>query len=179
VVVAAGPWSGALLQEVGVQAPTPPLRGQIVLLRSDRRLLRRIVEHGKDYLVPREDGRVLVGATEEDAGFDCRTTATGIHGLLAEALRLCPVLAGAEVEQSWAGLRPGSIDTRPYLGFAPGYRNLIVATGHKRAGLQLAPATAQVIADLVLGRPPGIDLDHFRIDRPPGDPEREEGAFRS
>jgi glycine oxidase len=179
VVVAAGPWSGALLHEVGVEAPTPPLRGQIVLLRSDRQLLRRIVERGKNYLVPREDGRVLVGATEDDAGFDCRTTATGVHDLLDEALRLCPVLAAAEVERSWAGLRPGSIDTRPYLGLAPGYRNLIVATGHKRAGLQLAPATAEVIADLVLGRSPRIDLDHFRIDRAPGDPEREEGAFRS
>ena len=165
------PGRGRCCADVGVNAPTPPLKGQIVLLRSDRRLLGRIVEHGKNYLVPREDGRVLVGATEEDAGFDCRTTATGIRDLLAEAIRLCPILAEAEVERSWAGLRPGSIDTRPYLGFAPGYRNLIVATGHKRAGLQLAPATAEVIADLVLGRPPRIDLDHFRIDRPPRDQE--------
>jgi glycine oxidase len=177
VVVAAGAWSAAILAELNVHAPTPPVKGQIVLLRSDRRLLARIVEHGANYLVPRDDGRMLVGATEENAGFDVRTTAAGIHGLLAEAIQLCPVLADAEVERSWAGLRPGSIDARPYLGFAPGYRNLIVATGHKRAGLQLAPATALVIADLVLGRPPRIDLECFRVDRPPDD--REESPFRS
>jgi glycine oxidase len=177
VVVAAGPWSAALLEGAGVHAPTPPLKGQIVLLRCDRPLLGRIVEHGKDYLVPRDDGRILVGATEEDAGFDCRTTAAGIHDLIAKALALCPILASAEVERSWAGLRPGSIDTRPYLGLAPGYRNLVVATGHKRAGLQLAPATAEVIADLVLGRSPRINLDDFRLDRQPSD--QDESAFRS
>jgi glycine oxidase len=177
VVVAAGPWSSALLEGAGVRAPTPPLKGQIVLLRSDRRLLTRIVEHGKNYLVPRDDGRILIGATEEDAGFDVRATPTGVRDLIDEALALCPILAEAEVERTWAGLRPGSIDTRPYLGFAPGSPNLIVATGHKRAGLQLAPATAEVIADLVLGRPPRIDLGPFRIDRPPG--EQAETAFRS
>lgn len=177
VVVAAGPWSAALLEPMGVHAPTPPLKGQIVLLRGDRRLLTRIVEHGKNYLVPRDDGRILIGATEEDSGFDTRPTPTGIRDLLDEAMALCPILAEAEVERSWAGLRPGSIDTRPYLGHAPGYSNLIVATGHKRAGLQLAPATAEVIADLVLGRPPRIDLASFRIDRPPGDAT--EDAFRS
>jgi glycine oxidase len=177
VVMAAGPWSGALLAGLNLHVPTPPVKGQIVLLRSDRRLLGRIIERGTSYLVPRDDGRVLVGATEEDAGFDVRTTAAGVRGLLDEALRLCPILAEAEVERSWAGLRPGSIDARPYLGFAPGFRNLVIATGHKRAGLQLAPATAEVIADLVLGRPPRIDLDCFRVDRPPDD--REESPFRS
>ncbi|MBV8606494.1 MAG: glycine oxidase ThiO [Singulisphaera sp.] len=176
-VVAAGPWSAELLKTLGVRAPTPPLRGQIVLLRGDRPLLRRIVEHGKNYLVPRDDGRILVGATEEDVGFDTRTTSSGVRDLLDEAIHLCPGLADAEVERAWAGLRPGSFDTRPYIGRAPGFENLIVATGHKRAGLQLSPATAEVVADLVLGRPPRIDLTPFRIDREP-EPS-DEGAFRS
>jgi glycine oxidase len=177
VIVAAGAWSAALLEGVGLRVPTPPLKGQIVLLKSDRPLLQRIVEHGKNYLVPRDDGRVLAGATEEDAGFDTRNTSAGVRELIDEAIRLCPVLAEAEVERAWAGLRPGSIDTKPYLGFAPGFRNLIVATGHKRAGLQLSPVTAEVIADLVLGRPPRIDLSAFRIDRAPG--EAADDAFRS
>jgi glycine oxidase len=177
VVVAAGAWSSSLLEGAGVHAPTPPLKGQIVLLRSDRRLLTRIVEHGKNYLVPRDDGRILIGATEEDAGFDVRATPAGVRDLIDEALALCPILAEAEVERTWAGLRPGSIDARPYLGLAPGMPNLVVATGHKRAGLQLAPATAEVIADLVLGRPPRIDLGPFRLDRPAGD--QAETAFRS
>jgi glycine oxidase len=176
VIVAAGAWSGRLLEETGVRAPTPPLKGQIVLLRHDRPLIRRIVEHGKNYLVPREDGRVLIGATEEDVGFDKRPTPAAVRDLLDEALRLCPVLGQAEVETSWAGLRPGSIDTRPYIGLAPGFRNLIIATGHKRAGLQLSPATGELVADLVLGRTPRLDLSHFRPDR---EPDRADDAFRS
>ena len=152
--MAAGAWSGGLLGDIGVHAPTPPLKGQIVLMRHDRPLLARIVEHGKNYLVPRGDGRVLIGATEENAGFDTRPTATAVHDLLGEALRLCPVLGQAQVEAVWAGLRPGSIDTKPYIGLAPGFRNLIVATGHKRPGLQLSPATAELVAALVMGRKP-------------------------
>jgi len=176
-IVAAGAWSGGLLEPAGVRAPTPPLKGQIVLLKGDRPLLRRVVEHGKDYLVPRDDGRVLVGATEEDAGFDARPTALAARDLLDEALRLCPILGRAAVEATWAGLRPGSVDARPYIGTAPGLANLIVATGHKRAGLQLAPATAELVADLVLGRPPRLDLAPFRLDRAPDSIDAD--AFRS
>jgi glycine oxidase len=176
-VVAAGPWSAALLEGLGLHVPTPPVKGQIVLLRCDRPPLCRIVEHGKNYLVPRDDGRVLVGATEEDAGFDVRSTPAAVRDLIDEALALCPILAEAEVERSWAGLRPGSIDSRPYLGAAPGVRNLFVATGHKRAGLQLSPATAEVLTDLVLDRPPRIALAPFRLDRPPSPPA--DDAFRS
>ncbi len=108
---------------------------------------------------------MLVGATEENVGFDTRPTALATRDLLELALRLCPVLSQAEVEATWAGLRPGSVDTKPYIGKAPGFENLIVATGHKRAGLQLAPATAELVTDMVLGRPPRIDLDAFRLDR--------------
>lgn len=167
VVVTAGAWSEGLLATLGVKAPTPPVKGQIVLLRAQSGGLRRIVEHGRMYLVPREDGRILVGATEEDAGFDTRTTAQGVRELLDEAVFLVPGLARAEVERSWAGLRPGSIDTRPYIGPAPEHANLLVATGHKRSGLQLSPATAEAIADLVQGRPARIDLNLFRLDREP------------
>jgi glycine oxidase len=178
LIVAAGAWSAGLLEGLGVRAPTPPLKGQIVLLRSEKNLLTRIVEHGKNYLVPRGDGRILVGATEEEAGFNTSTTAFGVRALLDEALRLCPVVAEAEVERSWAGLRPGSLDGRPYLGAAPGFSNVLVATGHKRAGLQLSPATAEVMADLVLERPPRAPLDSFRIDRDPSH-QRDAESFRS
>lgn len=177
VVVAAGAWTAELLRPLGASVLTPPVKGQIVLLRSNRLLLRRIIEHGDRYLVPRDDGRILVGATEEDAGFDKRTTAWGVSDLIKEAIRLCPALAEAEVEASWAGLRPGSIDTRPYIGPLPGFENLVLAAGHKRTGLQQAPATAELVCDLVLGRPPSIDLAPFRPGRPPG--YAEEQPFRS
>jgi glycine oxidase len=177
VVMAAGAWSGPLLESIGVHAATPPVKGQIVLLRGDRPLIHRIVEHGRNYLVPRDDGRILVGATEENVGFDTRPTAPGFRDLLACALRLCPVLRQAEVEATWAGLRPGSFDAKPYIGMAPGFQNMIVATGHKRAGLQLAPATALIVADLLQDRPPHLDIGPFRIGREPDMAEDE--SFRS
>ncbi len=177
LIVAAGAWTADLLGTLEIPIATPPLKGQIVMLRSDRPMIRRIVEHGRMYLVPRDDNRVLIGATEEDSGFDGEATAEASLDLREVAYRLCPVLRGAEVERSWAGLRPGSVDSKPYLGFAPTFDNVIVATGHKRAGLQLAPATAEVIADLILGRPPRVDLRPFRIDREPGEPA--DPTFRS
>lgn len=177
VVLAAGAWSGGLLDGLGVRAPTPPVKGQIVMIRGDRPLLRRIVEHGKTYLIPRDDGRILIGATEENAGFDAMPKAEAYRGLLESAFRLCPALRDAQVEATWAGLRPGSFDTRPYIGPAPGFRNLIVATGHKRAGLQLSTATAELVGDLVLGRAPRLDLAYFRIDREPA--TGGEDVFRS
>jgi glycine oxidase len=161
VILAAGAWSGELGRRAGIRLQTPPLKGQIVLFRADRDAPRRIIERGKNYLVPRGDGRVLMGATEEDVGFDTRSTAQAIGDLIDQALFLCPGLATAEVERCWAGLRPGSIDTRPYIGRVDGIANLIVATGHKRAGIQLAPATAEVVADLIRGRSPRIDLAPF------------------
>ncbi len=176
VVIAAGAWSESLLKGLGTQVPTPPVKGQIVLLRCDTPRLRRIVELGKQYLVPRDDGRVLVGSTEERVGFDTRSTAVAVRELIDVALRLCPVLAEAEVERTWAGLRPGNHDGRPYLGLVPGFENLVVATGHQRAGLQLSTGTAQVVGNLLLGRRCEIDLGPFRPER---EPELSEDTFRS
>ncbi len=122
VVLAAGAWSGSLLGTLGVDAPTPPIKGQIVVLRGQRPLIRRVVEHGKNYLVPRDDGRVLVGATEQEVGFDSAPSAQVTRELIDLAVRLCPVLSEAEVEATWAGLRPGSCDGKPYIGLAPGLK---------------------------------------------------------
>ncbi|MEO6810199.1 MAG: glycine oxidase ThiO [Isosphaeraceae bacterium] len=177
VVVAAGSWSAPLLARLGIDAPTPPVKGQIVLLRADGPRPHRVVEHGHRYLVPRDDGRVLIGATEEDAGFDTRSTPLAVLDLITEALFLCPSLAEAEIERTWAGLRPGSFDGRPYLGQGPTFANLIVATGHRRTGLQLSTGTAEVIADLLLDQPPRLDLAPFRLGREPGAPADE--TFRS
>ncbi len=177
VVVAAGPWTSELLKPLSLDAPTPPLRGQIVLLRWPEVRLRRIVEQGANYLVPRDDGRVLVGSTEEWAGFDPRPTADGVLGLLDLALKVCPELAASDFERAWAGLRPASKDGRPYLGRAPEIENLFLAAGHRRVGLQLSPGTAELMADLVLGRTPRWDPAAFAVDRHPV--ERDESAFQS
>ncbi len=178
LVIAAGAWTGPLLEGAGITLRTPPRRGQIVLLHDPARPLRRIIERGHNYLVPRDEGAILVGATDEDAGFDPRPSEAGYRALLEHAYRLCPVLKRAEILASWTGPRPGSIDARPSIGRAPGFENLIVASGHHRAGLQLAPATAELVAEIVLNRATSIPLEAFRLDRAPMVDEAS-NAFRS
>jgi glycine oxidase len=169
-LVAAGAWTDALLEQVGWRPGVHPVRGQIALLNTGRPLFRRILLQGARYLVPRPDGRVLIGSTEEDAGFDKRTTAGAIVGLLALAASLVPALADAHVERCWAGLRPGSPDGLPFLGGVPGLDNLFVAAGHFRAGIQLSPATGVVMKELLQGQRPSIPLEPFRLDRPAAPP---------
>ncbi|HVX10325.1 MAG TPA: glycine oxidase ThiO [Pirellulales bacterium] len=165
VCITSGPWSRSLAARLGFELPVRPVRGQMVLLSSPQPVLRTIVNCGKEYLVPRADGRILVGSTEEDAGFDKRTTAGAIGTLLELATWLAPPLGELSIEQCWAGLRPASHDRLPYLGKLPGWDNAYVATGHFRNGLQLSPATAVVMSRLMMGTDPGVDLTPFRVDR--------------
>jgi glycine oxidase len=169
-VLAAGAWTEGLLHQVDWRPGIHPVRGQIALLNSGTPLLRRVVMAGKRYLVPRLDGRVLVGSTEEDAGFDKRTTAGAIGELLNLAFMLVPGLTNAQLERCWAGLRPGSPDELPFLGLVPGTDNLFVAAGHFRAGIQLSPGTGLVMKELLLGQPLTVALEPFRLDRPPAQP---------
>ena len=132
---------------------------------------------GLCYVVPRPDGCILIGSTEEDAGFDKRTTAEAIRGLLGFAASLVPAFAEAHLARSWAGLRPGSPDGMPFLGRVPDVENLFVAAGHFRAGLQLSPITGLVMKELMLGQPTTVPLEAFRLERPPA--PRQRVAFRS
>lgn len=166
-LLAAGAWSETLLQQIGWQPGIHPVRGQIALLNTGVPLFRHLLLWGARYLVPRPDGRVLVGSTEEDAGFDKRTTTRAIADLLTLANRLVPRLAEAHLERCWAGLRPGSPDGLPFLGAVPGFENLFVAAGHFRAGIQLSPATALVLKELFLGQPLTVALESFCLDRTP------------
>lgn len=161
----AGSWSGALMRRLGLSIAVKPIRGQIVLLQIARPLIERVVNLGRRYLVPRPDGRVLAGSTEEDAGFLCHTTAAGVAGVLETALALVPQLRDAPIERSWAGLRPATTDGLPYLGPIPNIANAFVATGHFRAGIELSPATALVMSQLIRGESPQVNLDAFRLDR--------------
>ena len=169
-LLAAGAWSDALLEQVGWRPGVQPVRGQIALLNAGRPLFRHILLDGARYLVPRPDGRVLVGSTEEDVGFDKRTTAGAIAELLALAGSLVPALADVHLERCWAGLRPGSPDGLPFLGPVPGSDNLFVAAGHFRSGIQLSPGTGLVMTDLLLGRQPAVPLEPFRLNRPAAAP---------
>ncbi|MEX0704047.1 MAG: glycine oxidase ThiO [Planctomycetales bacterium] len=163
--VASGAWSRRLLAETGLDLPIEPVRGQIVLLSLPRPPFRRVVQAGHRYLVPRPDGRVLVGSTMERVGFDKRTTAEGVAGLIEFAVGLVPALANATVERTWAGLRPGSPDNVPFLGRVPGHVNLFVAAGHFRAGLQMSPATAVLLRQAMLDQDLLMPLEPFACDR--------------
>jgi len=163
-VLAAGCWSGRLAAGVAGVPDTEPIRGQMVLLASGRRESVDVLFGDHCYLVPRGADRVLVGATMEKAGFDANPTATGIDVLLSAAAELRPSLLAAEVLSAWAGLRPGTPDGLPSIGFTslPG---LMLATGHLRNGLLLAPATALLVADLACGRTPRFAAGPFAPQR--------------
>jgi glycine oxidase len=165
--LAAGAWSGRLAESLGLTIETRPIRGQIALVRLPARRLARIVNVGLDYVVPRADGRLLVGSTIEDAGFAPATTPEAVARLLDLAHRLLGPLPEAVVERAWAGLRPGSTDGLPFIGRVPGCDNAFVAAGHFRAGLHQSTGTAVMLADLLTGRTPVVDPTPFAPDRRP------------
>jgi len=166
-LLCAGAWSEGLLQQLGVSLGIHPVKGQIVLYRCQHRPFQRILMHGKRYLVPREDGRVLVGATEElEAEFNKESTQTSIDELKKFAAELVPGLSHAQVEKTWAGLRPGSRDKLPMIGQVPEYSNLFVAAGHYRAGVQLSAATGLGLTGMLISGITPCWLEPFRLDRP-------------
>ncbi len=148
VCIAAGSWSRQFLNQLQLETSIEPIRGQIVLLRSKEITLDHIIQVGPQYLVPRPDGRILIGSTMERAGYDKSTTASAISDLIQFATRLVPDLKNAQVEKFWAGLRPGSEDGLPYLGNVGEFQNLSIASGHFRDGLQLSPATSVLLLPL-------------------------------
>ncbi len=189
VVVASGAWSAAVL---GTLAPAPcrrglatvearadgtrrvpatvsarveiePVRGQMVLVSAQPLPFGHVLECGPRYLVPRPDGRVLIGSTEEWVGFHKANTAESVAGLLEFAYGLVPGLRAARFEQAWSGLRPHAPRGRPYLGRVPDFDNIYVAAGHFRGGLNLSPITGRLMAQLVSDDRPELALDAFGV----------------
>lgn len=149
VCVTAGAWSGKLLEALGLVLPVFPVQGQIVAIETPGGIVRHIVEVGKRYLVPRDDGLVLVGSTEEDVGFEKHVTEAGIGGLRDFAYELFGELAALPIAATWAGLRPACRLERPIIGRIPAWKNAWLAAGHFRAGIQLSIGTARLLADLM------------------------------
>ncbi len=162
VVVAAGAWSGELLASLGLELPVEPVRGQMILFKCAADFLPAIVMASGRYAIPRRDGHILVGSTLEYTGFDKSTTAEALDSLRQSAAELVPALRDAEVVKQWAGLRPGSPDGTPYIGEVEGRPGLWLNCGHFRNGLVLAPASCQLLVDLLLGQQPGIDPAPYR-----------------
>ncbi len=163
VVIAGGAWTTELASSFGMRTGVRPVRGQIVHLHLDADtgswpVLQPIRSH---YVVPFRDGRLALGATVEDVGFEVRPTASGIGQLFSEGLRLSPGLADATFLEVRVGLRPVSDDDLPVIGALPGAENVYVASGHGANGLLLGPVTGRVIADVVSGRTASVDLTSF------------------
>lgn len=151
VVLAAGSWSGAIVIDgVNATVPVRPVRGQLLHLGWTGTPLRRVTWSGRCYLVPWDDGTLLVGATVEEAGFDERTTAAGVRDLLDAACEIVPHVWSAGFRGARAGLRPVTADQLPVIGLSGAVPNLMYATGHYRNGVLLAPLTGQLVADAML-----------------------------
>jgi glycine oxidase len=161
-VVAAGAWSRQLLGEHALAVDIRPVRGQMLLYQARPGQIGAIVLQNGIYVVPRADGHVLVGSTLEDAGFDKSTTDAARRALHAAAIALFPLLADAPLVAHWAGLRPGSPGNVPTIGRHPTLENLYLNSGHFRYGVTMAPASARLLLDIMLDRPPMLDPTPYR-----------------
>jgi glycine oxidase len=162
-IIAAGCFSAGIAG-VATYAPVRPAKGQMVSLRSERTKIERVLWSDKIYLVPRNDGRILAGATVEYVGFDKKVTAGALEKIISGAIELAPELASGRVEETWAGLRPDSPDHLPILGPAD-IEGLLLATGHFRSGILLTPITARLIREWVTEQRVSVDWDRFTPSR--------------
>jgi glycine oxidase len=164
IVVAAGSWSSRLLQPAGLRVRVTPARGQMLAVRGGAARPRHVLHSSRVYAVPRNDGRVVIGATVEYVGFNKAVTAGGIRGLLDAAIELAPSLADCEVVETWAGFRPDTEDHLPIIGPCE-VTNLFLATGHFRNGILLAPVTAELLGECILRQTTPDELRPFGINR--------------
>ncbi|MFT3707992.1 MAG: glycine oxidase ThiO [Archangium sp.] len=164
IVLAAGAWSGLVTGADVDPSRVRPMRGQLVELHTRAPIVTHLLKSANGYVVPRTDGRVIAGSTMEMVGFDKNVTVAGVKKVLDAAVELVPDLARAALVQSWAGLRPWTDDQLPFIGEGPS-AGLLLATGHFRNGILLAPITARLVGQLVRGERTTVDLKPFRYHR--------------
>lgn len=162
-VITAGAWTGKILASVAINVPVKPIKGQMILYKLPEQILKQIVLHQGHYLIPRLDGHLLCGSTIEDTGFEKQTTEVALALLKQSAERIMPLLSQYQPIKQWAGLRPASPNGIPYIGRVPQLANLWVNAGQFRNGLVLAPASAKLLADLMLGRTPCVSPKPYQI----------------
>jgi glycine oxidase len=158
VVLAAGVWSPRLVENIGFNLPVLPVKGQILSLRALGKAPRQVLWAGECYLVPRPDGEIVLGATEEEGNYDVRPTLAGMNRLTEAALEVVPAVGSFSVDGFWSGLRPAAPDRYPIVGWAPATEGLFLATAHYRNGILLGPLTGQRVADHLLT---GASLGEF------------------
>jgi glycine oxidase len=163
IIVASGVWTPELA-DLDPPIPVYPRKGQILSLRAPTGSFRRMIRWKHSYFVPRPDGEIVVGATNEDAGFDRSLTPAGVGGLLSDAQEISSHAASWPIQETWTGLRPATADELPIIGQSS-REGVYYATGHYRNGVLLAPITAAIIADLLDGRAPQVDITPYSPQR--------------
>ncbi|MCG8650615.1 MAG: FAD-dependent oxidoreductase, partial [Pirellulales bacterium] len=161
VIICGGVWTGSVAQKLQLQSSIVPVRGQLLLLKTDQPLLRSIVNVGQRYIICRDDGHTLIGSCEEEVGFQLGTDAPTLLSFQQFAIRWVPQLTQAATVKSWSGLRPMTFDGFPMIGRVPQMNHVFVAAGHFRSGIHLSPGTAVTLADLIFNQEPLVDLDSF------------------
>ena len=165
VVIAGGAWSGRILASVVPGVPVEPVLGQMIMFEASPGLLRHIIVHDGYYLIPRRDGLVLAGSTVEHTGFSKHITPVARALLEERAVKILPALADCPIAGHWSGLRPGVTGDIPLIGAVRGIDGLFLSAGHYRNGVGMAPASARLLVDAVLGRESFTDPGPYR---PPG-----------
>jgi len=165
IVIAAGSWSREVGEIFGLTIPVEPAKGQMIAIRSTQ--LRHVVSWDDHYLVPRKNGELIIGSTVEFIGHDKEVTLAAIQDFIHKSEALVPGISKAPLSRFWAGLRPYSPTRRPILCRAPGLENVVIATGHHRNGILLAPITGQLISELITTGQPSMSLEPFDIPREP------------
>ncbi|MDM4016276.1 NAD(P)/FAD-dependent oxidoreductase [Roseiconus lacunae] len=163
IVVCGGSWTGSVAARLKLSHSLIPIRGQILLLDMGHRQLSGVINFGNRYLVPRQNGSVLVGSCEEEVGHQHGTTPSILADLREFIRNVCPELARATQITAWSGLRPMTFDGFPMIGKLPDSDAIYVASGHYRSGIHLAPATAVCIADTIEGATPPLSIQPFAV----------------
>ena len=159
-VIAAGCWSGLMTAMLECPIPISPAKGQIVLLEAIPPKFQRTIDGLGIYIVPRNDGKILLGATVEFVGYDTTPTVEGVKEMIDAAVTISPELVHSKFVQTWAGLRP-YYKSGPCLGYLPSHENVVLASGHYKNGILLAPITGKLIAELLISGKPSLSLDPF------------------
>lgn len=163
-VLAAGAWTAGLIHQLHLYPPMEPIKGQMILYRSNRNILPSVLISNGYYAIPRKDGHILIGSTLEKDSFNKKTTESALKDLKKYASTLIPILRKSEPVGHWAGIRPGSPKGIPFIGELVGFEGLWINCGHFRNGLAMAPASCQLITDLILENNPHTDPNPYSTD---------------
>ena len=165
IIIAAGSWTNEIINQLDCRVSIKPIHGQMLCVRTKKNTLKSIILDDSHYLIPRLDGKVLIGSTMEETGFTKKNTDDARYELLNWAYSIYPKLINSQIEKHWSGLRPSTEDGKPYIGKVPSYKNIYINSGHFRKGILQAPASAKLLVDHLEGKQSFMDIYEFQIER--------------